>query len=129
MALCHLSYHAFAGLAERYHGGGGTGALCVSDNYGLAALDDRNTRVCSTQINADCLCHSKLPLFIIFSYIYILLIVLVRYLYHSVANDPVAQHIALLIHHGNNIFPKALVFNMGDSVAQIRIKCLPDFTH
>ena len=65
LALCHLAHHALAGLGESHHRGGGAGAFRVRDNNGLAALDDSHTGVCSTQINADCLCHNKLPSFVL----------------------------------------------------------------
>ena len=64
LALCHLAHHALAGLGEGHHRGSGAGAFRVGDNDGLAAFDNSHTGVCSTQVNANSLCHNKLPSFV-----------------------------------------------------------------
>ena len=48
LALCHIAHHALAVLAERHHGRGGAGTLCVGDHYGFAALNHADAAVCCT---------------------------------------------------------------------------------
>ena len=64
LTLCHLAHHTLAGLGEGHHRGSGPSAFRVGDHYGLAAFNHGHTRVCSTQVNANSLCHNKLPSFV-----------------------------------------------------------------
>ena len=59
LALCHLAHHPLAVLGEGHHGRGGTVALCVGDDNGLAALHNSHAGVGRTQVDTDNLRHNK----------------------------------------------------------------------
>src|SRR5699024_5890135 len=44
-------------LVDRDDGRGGASTLCVRDDLGLAALQDRDDRVGGSEVDADCTCH------------------------------------------------------------------------
>ena len=57
LTLCDATDQNLAVLGECDDGGGGAGAFCVGDNYGVAAFENRNDRVGGTEVNAYCTCH------------------------------------------------------------------------
>ena len=63
LALGHLAHHTLAGLGEGHDGRGGAGALSVGDDDGLAALENGDAAIGSTQIDTDNLAHDVFLLY------------------------------------------------------------------
>ena len=57
LTLCHLTNHALTCLCEGNDGGGGASTFGIGDDDRLAALKNRNARICCSQIYSDNFSH------------------------------------------------------------------------